>query len=292
MAAKYEKKKWPDDYWPTDPAPPSAKAWDKSVAAFKKDRAAFRRMIADPDVDLLAAVPHGKHSYLREVLLAADHNAYHLGQLIYTRRVLGVEGLTMRRSLRALMQNIIDYAGLFPPAQLPLDEAIRNYARYRHEPESWMLGWFICPAARLVELSPYMDELFHDESPLAVSALGRGGPDAAGFRDGLRQDVNDIGDFRLRHGGRVAVQVIETRLPADIPRRTDGTPGRRKPHVRSRRAAGCETLLRSLVERRLVALADLHRARPQGPARGIGRSPGSSSAAAASRRVPFPRRCK
>jgi hypothetical protein len=89
LAAKYEKKKWPDDYWPTDPAPPSAKAWDKSVAAFKKDRAAFRKMIADPDVDLLAAVPHGKHSYLREVLLAADHNAYHLGQLIYTRRVLG-----------------------------------------------------------------------------------------------------------------------------------------------------------------------------------------------------------
>jgi hypothetical protein len=86
-AKKYEKKTWPDDYWPTEPAPPSAKAWDKSVAAYKKDLAAFKKLIAD--ADLAAAVPHGKHTYLREVLLAADHAAYHIGQLIYARRVLG-----------------------------------------------------------------------------------------------------------------------------------------------------------------------------------------------------------
>jgi DinB superfamily len=89
VAEEYEKKKWPDDYWPTKPAPPSAKAWDKSVAAFKKDRATFRKMIADSKVNLFATVPHGKHTYLREVLLAADHNAYHIGQLVYARRVLG-----------------------------------------------------------------------------------------------------------------------------------------------------------------------------------------------------------
>ena len=88
-ARQYEKKKWPDDYWPTDPEPPSAKAWDKSVAAFQKDRAAFQKLIAEPDVDLLAEVPQGKNTYLREVLLAADHTAYHIGQLIYARRVLG-----------------------------------------------------------------------------------------------------------------------------------------------------------------------------------------------------------
>ena len=88
-AEEYEKKAWPDDYWPADPAPPSAKAWDKSVAAFKKDRKAFQKLSVDPEIDLFTAVPHGKHTYLREVLLAADHNSYHIGQLIYARRVLG-----------------------------------------------------------------------------------------------------------------------------------------------------------------------------------------------------------
>jgi hypothetical protein len=88
-AKKYEKKTWPDDYWPNDPKPPSAKAWDQSVKAFKNDRAAFQKLIADSDVDLLCEVPHGKHTYLREVLLAVDHTAYHLGQLIYARRLLG-----------------------------------------------------------------------------------------------------------------------------------------------------------------------------------------------------------
>lgn len=88
-AKTYQKKAWPDDYWPTDPAPPSAKAWEKSVAAFKKDRAAFQKLIADPAVDLFEPVPHGKHTYLREVLLAADHASYHIGQLVYVRRVLG-----------------------------------------------------------------------------------------------------------------------------------------------------------------------------------------------------------
>src|SRR3954447_588364 len=97
----------------------------------------------------------------------------------------------MTASLRALLANVIDYAGLFPPAQLPLDAAIRNYARYRAEPESWMLGRFICPAARLAELSPYVDELFGDGRPLAVSALGG--------QQSLRQDGEIIASFRDRH---------------------------------------------------------------------------------------------
>src|SRR5262245_32905868 len=122
----------------------------------------------------------------------------------------------MLPSVRALLENIIDYAGLFPPAKLPLDESIRNYARYRTEAESWMLGRFICPAARLAELSPFANELFREGPPLAVSALGRGGKDAGEFRDGLRQDVNDITDFRRRHTGRVTVDVLETRLPGGL----------------------------------------------------------------------------
>jgi DinB superfamily len=90
VADTYEKKNWPDDYWPKDPAPPSADAWDKSVAAYRADCKAFKKTVGDPAVDLFAPVPHGKgQTYLREVLLAADHNAYHIGQLIYARRVLG-----------------------------------------------------------------------------------------------------------------------------------------------------------------------------------------------------------
>ncbi len=89
-APKYEEKNWPDDYWPKDPAPPSAAAWDQSVAAFRADRAALAKMVGDPAVDLFAPVPHGNgQTYLREVLLVADHNAYHIGQLVYARRVLG-----------------------------------------------------------------------------------------------------------------------------------------------------------------------------------------------------------
>jgi hypothetical protein len=123
----------------------------------------------------------------------------------------------MSPSLRALLTGVVDYAGLFPPAQLPLDHAIRNFAAYREQPESWMLGRFICPAARLAELSPFVDELFRTGPPLVVSGLGRGGKDVAGFRDGLRQDVNDIAEFRRKHKDRVTVQVYESRLPADVP---------------------------------------------------------------------------
>ena len=90
VAETYEKKNWPDDYWPKDPAPPSADSWEKSVAAFRADRQALLKLVNDSAVDLFAFVPHsGKHTYLREVLLVADHNAYHIGQLVYARRVLG-----------------------------------------------------------------------------------------------------------------------------------------------------------------------------------------------------------
>lgn len=90
VASKYEEKNWPDDYWPSKPTPPNSKAWAKSVAAFKADRQALIELVNDSRIDLLATVPHGDgQSYLREMLLVADHNAYHIGQLIYVRRLLG-----------------------------------------------------------------------------------------------------------------------------------------------------------------------------------------------------------
>src|SRR6059036_759013 len=78
----------------------------------------------------------------------------------------------MLPSVRAFLAGVIDYAGLFPPAQLPLDQAIRNYARYRREPESWMLGRFVCPVARLSELEAFAD-LFEPRAPLALSVLAQ-----------------------------------------------------------------------------------------------------------------------
>ena len=86
----YAEKRWPDDYWPATPAPPSPGAWDASVAAFREDREALKRLAADPTVDLFATIPHGQgQTYLRELLLVADHTAYHVGQLVAVRRLLG-----------------------------------------------------------------------------------------------------------------------------------------------------------------------------------------------------------
>ncbi|HEX6053017.1 MAG TPA: DinB family protein [Gemmatimonadaceae bacterium] len=86
----YEEPKWPDDYWPTSPEPPSEQAWDDTITAFREDRAALEALAVDASVDLFATIPHGTgQTYLREILLVVDHNAYHLGQLIAVRRQLG-----------------------------------------------------------------------------------------------------------------------------------------------------------------------------------------------------------
>lgn len=88
--ADYRERKWPDDYWPPDPAPPGTGAWARSVAAARRDRAELAALGADPEVDLLAPIPHGSgQTVLREILLAADHAAYHLGQIVAVRRALG-----------------------------------------------------------------------------------------------------------------------------------------------------------------------------------------------------------
>jgi len=89
----YEELAWPDDYWPSAPEPPSASAWDESIAGFGRDRDALRALALDPAADLFAPIPHGSgQTLLRELLLVADHNAYHVGQLIAVRRLLGAWG--------------------------------------------------------------------------------------------------------------------------------------------------------------------------------------------------------
>ncbi|MBW3655002.1 MAG: DinB family protein [Gemmatimonadetes bacterium] len=87
----YAEPKWPDDYWPPSPTPPSRDAWNHSEAEFRDDRNVLKQLAADPAVDLFAAIPHGTgQTILRELLLVADHNAYHVGQLVLLRRALGI----------------------------------------------------------------------------------------------------------------------------------------------------------------------------------------------------------
>jgi len=81
--------KWPDDYWP-GPTPPSEAAWQESIASFRQSREKMKAL--SRDIDLTALVPTGKgnQTYLRAILLVADHAAYHVGQLVAVRRALGI----------------------------------------------------------------------------------------------------------------------------------------------------------------------------------------------------------
>lgn len=81
---------FPDGYWPEGDAPPESSSWDRSVQAFRDDLQAMIDLVSNPDTDLYAPIPHGEgQTILREALLVADHNAYHLGQLVFLRRCLG-----------------------------------------------------------------------------------------------------------------------------------------------------------------------------------------------------------
>jgi len=88
---KYREMKWPDDYWPDSPNPPSDAAWKDAIDRYLVDRKALQTLAADTSLDLGARIPHGSgQTYLRELLLVADHNAYHVGQLVLVRRLLGI----------------------------------------------------------------------------------------------------------------------------------------------------------------------------------------------------------
>ena len=93
LTAKYRDKKWPDDYWPKTLGPRSASEWTRAIAGYRRDRKSLQRLAANPKIDLLGGIPHGTgQTYLREILLVADHNAYHIGQIVALRRRLGIWG--------------------------------------------------------------------------------------------------------------------------------------------------------------------------------------------------------
>src|ERR1700688_1758864 len=87
---KHVSPKWPEGYWPKTEAPPNTAAWNKSVQRFRKDLKAMQDLVANPRTNLYARVPWGDgQTILREALLLADHNAYHVAQLIDVRRLVG-----------------------------------------------------------------------------------------------------------------------------------------------------------------------------------------------------------
>ena len=89
--SKHVSPPWPEGYWPKSAAPSDEKAWTASMAAFKNDLRTMERLVADQRVDLYAPIPWGDgQTILREALLLADHNAYHLGQLVMLRKSIGI----------------------------------------------------------------------------------------------------------------------------------------------------------------------------------------------------------
>ena len=86
----YAAPSWPADYWPSQPAPLTAAAWEETLTAIRHDRERLQQLASNPDLDLTSRIPWGDgQTYLRTILVAVDHAAYHVGQLVAVRRLLG-----------------------------------------------------------------------------------------------------------------------------------------------------------------------------------------------------------
>ncbi len=119
----------------------------------------------------------------------------------------------MNPCAKSLLDGIIDYAGLFPPAKLPMDEAFTRFVEHRSSNEGWMLARFVCPAARLDELEPLIEAAEPSQLPIAVSALGRGGDTLESFLESVTQDEKELAAFAANLTNRAVVDVFEVRLP-------------------------------------------------------------------------------
>jgi hypothetical protein len=111
-----------------------------------------------------------------------------------------------KTAFQAFMSQIIDYAGLYPPASLPLEEAFQNFVVYQSSPEAWMLSRFVIPAKRLAELPGFQENL-------SFTTLGRGGKDMDEFLKNVNLDILDITSFRESHSNS-SVDMYEVALPA------------------------------------------------------------------------------
>jgi hypothetical protein len=113
----------------------------------------------------------------------------------------------------SLLDGIIDYAGLFPPAQLPMDEALARFVEHRSSEDGWMLARFVCPAVRLDELEPLVTDADSSQLPIAISVLGRGGDTLENFLESVNADEEKMAAFAASLGDRVEIDAFEVRLP-------------------------------------------------------------------------------
>jgi len=119
----------------------------------------------------------------------------------------------MKPSVHALFQGIIDYAGLFPPAELSMEEAFSRFREHRDSDDGWMLARFVCPASRLEELEPLLVGAEPPDHPIEIAVLGRGGGTLEAFLESIDQDAEILRAWSTRHAGRAEARVFEVRLP-------------------------------------------------------------------------------
>lgn len=122
----------------------------------------------------------------------------------------------MTPSTAAFMTHLIDYAGIFPPAALSLEEAVSRYASYLKDADAWMLGRFVCFAAQLSQLGPYLD-LFSESRPLRISALAPKNATTENLVGQLEAIQREMERFNTEWGGRGCVDAVEVALPEGLP---------------------------------------------------------------------------
>ena len=119
----------------------------------------------------------------------------------------------MNPCTQVLLDSIIDYAGLFPPAGLPMEEAWKRFLQHRSSDDGWMLARFVCPAVRLEELESLLAETDDSRVPVSVAVLGRGGDALDDFLESIDQDAAAVQGFSVRQQGRAVADVFEVKLP-------------------------------------------------------------------------------
>jgi hypothetical protein len=115
---------------------------------------------------------------------------------------------------RDLLTGIIDYAGLFPPAKLPMAEAFTRFLGHRAGDDGWLLAQFVCPASRLEELTSVIESAESVETPIRIAVLGAGGDDPPGFAESMERDIAAMISFGNRHRDAAPVDVFEVKFPA------------------------------------------------------------------------------
>jgi len=119
-------------------------------------------------------------------------------------------------SLKILLTHLIDYAGLFPPASLPLDKAYEEYAKYINESDEWILAKFICPAKQLPSLAELIKKDYTNKRSFSLSVLGRSGRDIEEFIKNTNEDLQFIINFLKETDSKFSTDAFEVRLPENM----------------------------------------------------------------------------